>query len=73
MVIELTNAEAAVCKALYSAINNRCGVCDPTNFSEEDERALLSLQEKGYISNDVNCIILKKEFKEFLDKEFEEV
>lgn len=70
MEINLTKEELSTCKALHFALNDRCGICDPTNFTDEDEKSLVSLQEKGYISNDVNCIILKKEFKEFLDREF---
>ena len=66
----LTEKELSVCKKLYEAVCNRRGICDPTDFSDEEDQIFLDLQEKGCITNDVNCIVLKKEFKDFLEGEF---
>lgn len=69
---ELTKEELVVCRILYFAFHDKRGICDPTNFSEEDEQILLDFQEKGYLTCDVNCLILTKEFKEFLEELFKE-
>ncbi len=69
MEFELTDQERSVCKLIQCAIDDRRGICDINDFNDENEKALLSLEEKGYIRNDVNCIVLKEEFKDFLKKE----
>ncbi len=73
MEFKLTDQEKSVCRILQCAISNRHGVCDINDLSDKDEEAILSLEKKGYLQNDVNCIILKKEFKKFLEKECSEV
>lgn len=66
----LSKEELIVCKILHYALNNRHGICDPTNFSENDEQIILNFQEKGFLHTDINCIIVNKDFKEFLDNQF---
>jgi hypothetical protein len=58
-----------VCAILQCAIDNRRGICDINDLSQEDEEAILSLEKKGYLRNDVNCIVIKEEFKKYLEKE----
>lgn len=66
MNIVLTEKEKVVCKVLFCALHNKNGICDSTDFSQEDEEILSNFQKKGFLKNDVNCIVLSKEFKEFL-------
>lgn len=70
MNIVLTEEEKVVCKVLFCAFHDRNGICDPTNFNQEDEEILVDFEKRGFLKNDVNCIILSKEFKEFLNDMF---
>ena len=64
--------ELKVCKLLHFAITNKNCVCDPTKFSEEEDRILEDFEKRGYMRIDANSIIIKKEFKNFLDSLIEE-
>ena len=70
MEIILTKPEETVCRILHYAMNERHGVCDPTDFDQLDEEILEKFQKNGYLHTDVNCIILHKDFKEFLNNKF---
>jgi len=71
MGIKLNEEELVVCRILYSALHNKNGICDLADFSEKDEEILLDFEKKGYMRSDANCLILFREFKEFLEKLFE--
>jgi hypothetical protein len=68
----LTKEEKRVCKFLYNAMNGRNGICDLTDIGEEEDKILRDLEEKGYLKNDVNCITISKDFKDFLNQTFGE-
>ena len=70
MEIKLTKEEKIVCKVLHFAIKNKHGACDTTNLNVEDEAILKDFEEKGYLHTDIDCIVITKEFKEFLDTLF---
>ena len=68
---ELTKEEFIVCRVLYFAIHGKNGVCDMADLDKRDNDILLKFQEKEYIHMDNDCIVLTKEFKEYLEELFE--
>lgn len=66
MTYVLNEDEMRVCRILHFAMTKKHGLCDPTNFSDTEEQILLDFQEKGYLKNDINCIVITEDFKNFL-------